>query len=321
MFKLFIDGSEGTTGLRIRERLRGRSDIEMLNISSELRKDYDERKRLLCEADIAILCLPDDAAREAVAIVDEAGADTRIIDASTAHRTEPGWVYGFPELRDADGTRLRERIRSSSRVAVPGCYASGMVSLVRPLTAAQILPPSAPVAAFAVSGYSGGGRKMIQAYEAEKWPDDLDAPRFYALGQSHKHIREMKAIGGLDHEPLFAPAVCAFYSGMIVTVPIDSTELSGQYTPADIWRVYADYYNRDGLVRLRSYGAEGDEQGFLAANALTGKDYMELFVTGSHGRIQLVSRFDNLGKGASGAAVQCLNIMTGVSETQGLVID
>ena len=276
MVKVYIDGQEGTTGLKIVERFSGREDIELLRIDEDKRKDESERKKLINASDFTFLCLPDDAARQAVAL---AGDNVRIIDASTAHRTLPDWAYGFPELSAAH----REKIASSNRVAVPGCYASGFISLVYPLVSAGVMPTDYPVTVHAVSGYSGAGKKGIAQYEDENRGSEFDSPREYALTQQHKHLPEMKAVTGLDSEPIFCPYVCDFYSGM--TVPL----------------------------------GEMPSGGFLAANTLSGRNDMEIFVFGNDDRMLLCSRFDNLGKGASGAAVQCLNIMCGIDETVGLV--
>lgn len=312
MTKVFIDGSEGTTGLRINERFAGREDISLLTIAPELRKDLNERKRLINESDITFLCLPDDAAREAVSLVEN--ENVRIIDASTAHRTQNGWAYGFPELAPA----FREAVRTGKRVAVPGCYASGFIAMVYPLIQGGIIAADYPVSAFAMSGYSGAGKKTIAEYEKEGRPSELDAPREYALSQQHKHLREMKAVTGLVQEPLFSPVICDYYSGMLVSLPLYANLLSKCADPQELHGFLADYYADEPFVRVMPFGAEAESNGFLAANARSGWDGMEIYVTGCENRLVVSTRFDNLGKGASGAAVQCMNLMLGLPEDTGL---
>ena len=312
MTKVFIDGSEGTTGLRINERFAGREDISLLTIEPELRKDLNERKRLINESDITFLCLPDDAAREAVSLVEN--ENVRIIDASTAHRTQNGWAYGFPEL----APKFREAVRTGKRVAVPGCYASGFIAMVYPLIQEGILAADYPVSAFAMSGYSGAGKKTIAEYEKEGRPSELDAPREYALSQQHKHLREMKAVTGLVQEPLFSPVICDYYSGMLVSLPLYANLLSKCAGPKELHGFLADYYADEPFVRVMPFGAEAESNGFLAANARSGWDGMEVYVTGCENRLVVSTRFDNLGKGASGAAVQCMNLMLGLPEDTGL---
>ena len=310
--RIFIDGSEGTTGLRIHERFQNRDDIELLTIPSDLRKDINERKRLINESDIAFTCLPDAAAIESVSLVEN--EDVRIIDPSTAHRTEEGWAYGFPELSDEH----RAAIQSGKRVAVPGCHATGFISLVYPLVAGGILPPDYPISAFSVTGYSGGGKKMIAGYEEENRPQEYSAPREYALSQQHKHLKEMKNIAKLTKEPLFSPIVADYYSGMLVSVPLYVELLKGSPTPEKLQEFFADYYAGERLIRVMPYGAEAESSGFLSGNTRSGWDGLEIYVTGNPDRILLSARFDNLGKGASGAAIQCLNIMLGCEEDKGL---
>lgn len=310
--KIFIDGSEGTTGLRINERFQGRDDIELLTIDSELRKDVEERKRLINASDITFLCLPDAAAKESVSLVEN--EDVIIIDASTAHRTEEGWAYGFPELSEI----FRENIRKGKRIAVPGCYASGLIALLYPLVVAGILPKDYPVSSFAMSGYSGAGKKVIADYEAENRPTELDAPREYALSQQHKHLKEMKYITGLDKEPLFSPIICDYYSGMIVTLPLYRDMLAKKLSAEELQVFFEKYYGGEKFIKVMPFGAEAESNGFLAGNAKSGWDGMEIFVTGCEDRILISSRFDNLGKGASGAAIQCLNIVLGCEEDKGL---
>ena len=310
--KVFIDGSEGTTGLRIHERLDNRDDIELLTIAPELRKDPAELSRLINSSDITFLCLPDSAAREAVALV--TNPNTRIIDASTAHRTEAGWAYGFPEL----SAKHREAIRTGKRIANPGCHASGFISLVYPLIAGGILPADYPVASFSLTGYSGGGKKMIAQYEASDRDAELDAPREYGLSQQHKHLKEMRLITGLSRAPLFTPIVSDYYSGMVVNVPLYTDLLNTTQTPESLQAFFADYYANEPFVKVMPLGAESEMSGFLSGNHLSGYDGMQIYITGNENRIQLSSVFDNLGKGASGAAIQCFNIMTGCDETKGL---
>lgn len=315
MKKIFINGSEGTTGLRIFERFEKRDDVELLKIPSELRKDPHTVKQFMHDSDVTFLCLPDSAAKEAAALA--ADEEVILIDASTAHRTEPGWVYGFPEL-SADH---REAIRSAQRIAVPGCHATGMISLVYPLVAGGILPPTYPVSCFSVTGYSGGGKKMIEAYEADDRSRELYAPREYGLSQMHKHLKEMTTVTGLSRDPLFSPIVADFYSGMLVSVPVYADRLNGSQTLTTIHDAYAAHYDGEKLIRVMPLGAENDMEGFLGSNNCAGWDGLEIFVTGNNDRILLSARFDNLGKGASGAAIQCLNIALGCEETTGLNLD
>lgn len=311
--RIFIDGREGTTGLRINERFAGREDVELLSIEGDRRKDLSERKRLINESDITFLCLPDDAARESVGLVEN--DRVRIIDTSTAHRTQEGWAYGFPELSDAH----RQRIREGRRVAVPGCHATGFISLVYPLVAKGILPADYPVTAFSLTGYSGGGKKMIAEYEAGERHGDLDAPRQYALSQKHKHLREMRQITGLSREPLFSPIVADYHSGMTVSVPLYSDLLTKKYTPQELSGFFGEFYQGQQFVQAMPFGAEADlHGGMLAGNGLCGWDGLRIFVTGNEERMLLSAQFDNLGKGASGAAIQCLNIMLGCAQDRGL---
>ncbi len=314
--KVFIDGGEGTTGLKIHERFKGRQDLELLHIEEEKRKDPAERKKKINESDITFLCLPDAAAREAVSLIEEGNTHTKIIDASTAHRTDPDWAYGFPEL----SARHRSRLGTARRVAVPGCYASGFIACVYPLVKAGILPADYPVTCHGVSGYSGAGKKMIQVMEGGNKPQDCFSPRQYALGQSHKHLPEMKQICGLEYTPVFNPIVDDYYSGMVVSVPLHTRCLSKPYTLEEIHKAMSDHYAGQNFVSVMEIGGtETLEDGFLPANTLAGTNRMEIFVCGNDERILLASRFDNLGKGASGAAVQCMNIMLGLEETTGLV--
>lgn len=308
MTKIFIDGSAGTTGLRIYERLESRKDIELIRLSEENRKDINARKTALNQADIAFLCLPDAAAIEAVSLAEN--DNTVIIDTSTAHRTNPDWAYGFPEL----SAENEQKIAVSKRIAVPGCHASGFISLVFPLIKAGILEKNTLLTCFSVTGYSGGGKKMIAEYESEDRDPLLSAPRQYGIAQAHKHLPEMTAVCGLQNPPMFSPVVADFYSGMTVTVPLFKAQIKG--TAEDIKKVYKEKYNTS-VVR---YIEEFDEGGFVSANRLTGKDSMEISVLGNEERILLISRYDNLGKGASGAAVECMNIVMGTGKTKGLIL-
>lgn len=311
--KIFIDGSEGTTGLRIHERFAGRDDIELLAISGELRKDREERARLINQSDITFLCLPDEAAKESVALVEN--DQVRIIDTSTAHRTDEGWAYGFPELSAIH----RKQIKEGKRVAVPGCHATGFISLAYPLVSSGILAPDYPVSAFSLTGYSGGGKKMIAQYEDAKRPGECDAPREYALSQQHKHLKEMKAITGLSREPLFSPIVADYYSGMVVTLPIYMEYLRKISSPEELCRFFEEFYAGEAFVKVMPFGAESELTGtMMAGNGCSGWDGLKIYISGNKDRVVLNAQFDNLGKGASGAAIQCLNIMLGCEESKGL---
>ncbi len=312
MKKIFIDGSEGTTGLRIHERLAGRSDIELLKIDSEKRKDPDEIRKFINASDITFLCLPDAAAKEAVTYVEN--EDTVILDTSTAHRTEAGWAYGFPELSDEH----REKIVKGKRIAVPGCYASGFIALAYPLVAEGIMGSDYPVAINAISGYSGGGKKLIAAYEDEERKKCFSSARMYGWSQQHKHLKEMKAVTGLDREPLFMPMTTDYYSGMVVQLPLYTDMLKKKQGPEEIRDMFAEYYKGKPFIKVMPFGAEADEGGVLFSDKCSMWDGMEIFVTGNEKRIVAATRFDNLGKGASGAAVQCMNLVLGVDETTGL---
>ena len=307
MNKVFIDGSAGTTGLRIYERLAARPDLQLVKLSETLRKDPSARRDAICGADIAFLCLPDEAAREAVALAGD--SDVKIIDTSTAHRTDPAWAYGFPELKGN-----REKIRASKRIANPGCHASGFVALVAPLVEAGIIPAGLALNCFSLTGYSGGGKKMIAQYESSDRSPLLKGPRQYALPQSHKHLPEMTAICGLEKTPVFCPIVADYYSGMEVTVPLFSEQLNA--TAKEIRALYESYY-ASGLVRVDH---STDPDGMLSAAAFSGRDDMQIGVYGNDDRILLVSRFDNLGKGASGAAIQNMNVLLGLPEETGLIV-
>ena len=303
MFKVFIDGSAGTTGLRIREMLGKRTDISLISLPEQLRKDVSARKEAINASDVTFLCLPDDAAREAVLLVEN--PETVVIDASTAHRTAAGWAYGFPELSAAH----RAAIAQGKRIANPGCYASGFIALVYPLVKAGLVAPDYPFVCHAVSGYSGAGKKGIAEYEAENRPPLYDTPRLYALSLSHKHLPEMKAVCGLSRTPVFNPYVCDYYCGMTVNVPLFADLLVKKTAAADIRALLAEHYAESAFI---SVGEE--ESGYISANTLNETNRMEILVNGNDERILLTARFDNLGKGASGAAIQNMNIALGLDE-------
>lgn len=312
--KVYIDGQEGTTGLKIYERFVNRDDITILRIDDEKRKDVNERKRLINESNYTFLCLPDVAAIEAVSLIEN--DKVKIIDASTAHRTNSEWAYGLPEL----SVMHREKIRSSSRVAVPGCYASGFITAVYPLLQSGVMDSSHPVFCHAVSGYSGGGKKMIAEYESTDRTADLLAPRQYALSQQHKHLKEMQVISGLDFPPMFNPIVDNYYNGMVCSVPIITRMLKKLASIQDIWEIMASHYAGQRFVKVMPFMGEGVlEGGFLPSNTLAGTNDLQIFVCGNNEQVLIATRFDNLGKGASGAAVQCLNIMMNVEESVGLL--
>ena len=309
--KVYIDGKEGTTGLQIYERLGGRDDIELLLIDEDKRKDTEERKKFLNAADLVFLCLPDAAAIEAVSLIDN--PKTRVIDASTAHRTAEGWVYGFAELLPGQ----RQRIRFAGRVANPGCHATGFLSTAAPLVELGVLPKDYPVTCFSLTGYSGGGKKLIAEYEAEGRSVLLDSPNIYATGLKHKHIPEMQKLAGLDHPPVFAPILGDVYKGMATAILLQNRLLKGTPTAQDICEMLASYYEGQQLVRMAPFGGTAPR---LATNALAGKDYLEITVTGHEDQTMITAQFDNLGKGASGAAVQNMNIMLGFAEIAGLTL-
>ena len=308
MKKVFIDGSAGTTGLRIYERLSARKDLQLITLPENLRKDANARKDALNSVDLAFLCLPDDAAREAVAMVENPAVT--IIDASTAHRTLPEWAYGFPELDES----FLQKIKNSKRIAVPGCHASGFISLVYPLVKAGVLEKDALLTCHSITGYSGGGKKMIAEYESEDRNVLLNAPRQYALTQQHKHLKEMQGICTIKSAPVFCPIVSDFYSGMTVTVPLFKSMINGSVE--DIKALYKNTYQS----KIVSYEESLDENGMISGLAVANKDCMKITVAGNDERILLVACYDNLGKGASGAAVECMNIALGVDETTGLVL-
>jgi len=309
MTKVFIDGSAGTAGLQIHSRIQARQDIELITVPYEMRHDKEARKNALNSADIAFLCLPDEASIESVSLMDPSNDHTVLIDTSTAHRTNEAWAYGFPEL---DGKK--EKILNSKRIANPGCHASGFVSLVDPLVKAGIIPASLGLQCFSLTGYSGGGKKMIAEYETEDRPSLFDSPRMYGTTQMHKHLKEMIKVPGLEVTPVFCPIVADCYSGMETVITLFAKDINGSVE--DIKNAYKNLYTG----KIVKFVEDASEGGLYAANKLAGRDDMEISVTGNDERIVLVSRFDNLGKGASGAAVQNMNIIMGVDETTGLVI-
>ena len=304
--KVFIDGKSGTTGLRIYSRLANGSDVELLTLPEAERRDPERRRWALNHCDAAFLCLPDAAAIEAVGMIEN--TRVTVLDTSTAHRTSPGWAYGFPEL----SPDFRAALRPGAHIAVPGCHASGFIALTYPLIEAGVLPASATLSCFSVTGYSGGGKTMIAEYESAARPSELDAPRQYGLTQCHKHLPEMQKITGLEHAPIFSPVVADFYSGMVVTVPLFCQQLCHGADAQTIREIYRQKY-RGPIVRYTEQAGA-----FYAANSLSGKDSMEITVQGGDARILLLARYDNLGKGASGAALQCLNLTAGCDETAGL---
>ncbi len=310
MKKVFIDGSAGTTGLRIYERLGKREDITLITLPEEKRKDVNARKEAINSADIVFLCLPDDAARESVSLLEN--DKTIILDTSTAHRTDENWTYGFPEIKK----EIAKKLPNAKKIAVPGCHASGAIALVYPLIEAGIMDNDALLCVTSVTGYSGGGKKMIAEYESDEFNTLLIAPRQYALAQQHKHLKEIKAVANLKNAPAFSPIVSSFYSGMCVTIPVFKSQLKNGATVEDIKKIYKQKY----VGPIVSFKEDADEGGFLSAGALSGLDSMEIAVFGNEDRILLAARYDNLGKGASGAAVQCMNICMGADETTGLSI-
>ena len=308
--KIYIDGKEGTTGLQIYERLGTRDDIELLLIDENKRKDSYERKKLIHSADLVFLCLPDKAAVEAVELAK--GSKARIIDASTAHRTMAGWEYGLPELSDLK----REAIKKSAKVANPGCHATGFITAVYPLTAHNIISSDMPLTAFSLTGYSGGGKKMIVGYEDKNKPVSYMAPRIYGLTLKHKHLPEMSAVCGLSQPPVFCPIVDDYYKGMAVTVMIQNSMLKGGITASDIWEVLNEHYDGEKMIKVHPFGYDG----MISANTMAGKDSLQIIVNGHEDQTIVTTLFDNLGKGASGAAVQNMNLMLGFEETKGLTL-
>ena len=329
MKKIFVDGQEGTTGLVINDRLKNRTDIEILKIDTNKRKDVSERKKLINEADIVFLCLPDDASREAVAFVEN--ENTRIIDASTAFRTHPDWAYGIPEL----SPNQRELIKNSKRVSVPGCHASGFTTAIYPLVHKGIVPTSYPLSCFSLTGYSGGGKKLIEQYEnTHNREDFFKCARIYGLSLSHKHLSEMQIINNLEHPPVFTPVLSDFYKGMIVGIPVRSdfiykyttspgsnfSQTGINLTAKDIHSILSDYYENEIFIKVMPFADDSSLNfGCLDPLGCNDTNRLEIFVTGHDEQILIMSRLDNLGKGASGAAVQCMNIMMGADEDLGLV--
>jgi N-acetyl-gamma-glutamyl-phosphate reductase len=310
-YQVFVDGQEGTTGLQINEYLAKRSDVTLLRIAADKRKDLAERKRLINLSDVTFLCLPDDAAKESVSLVDN--PKTCIIDASTAHRVNPDWVFGLPELAKGQ----REKIRAAKRIANPGCHASAFILAVKPLVAAGLLPADTPLAANSITGYSGGGKKMIEQYQS---PQRIDAPRPYALSLAHKHLPEMCAYTGLSTAPIFQPIVGPFYKGLAVTVYLHPRQLSRAASPAEVRQLLADYYAGEPFIRVAPLDLDANtDGGFFNVEGNNDSNRVDLFVFGNEERMLLMARLDNLGKGASGAAVQAMNVHLGVEESRGLV--
>ena len=307
--KVYIDGQSGTTGLQIYDRIGQREDLELLRIPEELRHDPDERKKYLNSADIVFLCLPDEGAREAVSFIDN--PNVRVIDASTAHRTNPDWTYGYPELSKAQ----LEAIRTSKRVANPGCHATGFISTTAPLVAMGVIPKDYPMSCYSLTGYSGGGKKMIAEYEAEGRSELLNAPGIYGLNLQHKHLPEMQTVTGLAYPPVFMPVVDDYYKGMATTIMLQNRLLPGQPSAEEICAKLADYYRDEHFVSVVPFG-ENDSK--LYANKLAGTNRLEIVVCGHEEQTTVTAVFDNLGKGASGAAVQNMNIMLGLPEETGL---
>lgn len=307
--KVFIDGREGTTGLRICDRIASRKDLALIVLPEAQRKDPATRREAINSSDITFLCLPDAASIEAVSMVEN--DHVKIIDTSTAHRVNPAWVYGFPELSAGQ----RSAVAASKRVANPGCYATGFISLVRPLVELGLLSPDSPVAAHALSGYSGAGKATIAKYESPDRPEEFSSPRTYALSLAHKHLPEMKAMTGLHRAPIFSPIICDYYCGMTVTVPLFADMTNGG-SVSQLREAYAGFYANQPFIRV---AAEGEpESGFIGSNNMAGRDSLEIFVSGNAEQIMLTSRFDNLGKGASGSAIECMNIMLGQDPALGL---
>ena len=308
--KVYIDGQSGTTGLQIFDRISARADLELLRIDEDKRHDTEERRRFLNAADVVFLCLPDDAAREAVSLVEN--PDVRIIDASTAHRTADGWTYGFPELSSAQ----RAAIEKSTRIANPGCHATGLISTTAPLVQAGLIPSDYPLTCFSLTGYSGGGKAMIASYEEAGRPGQLDAPGIYGLTLAHKHLPEMQKVCGLAHAPVFMPVVDDYYKGMATTIMLHNGLLAGSPSTRDIHACLVHHYEGQRLVSVAPLG-EGAPT--LYANELAGSNELRIYVNGNDERTSVTAIFDNLGKGASGAAVQNMNIVLGLDETTGLV--
>lgn len=308
--KIYIDGQSGTTGLQIFERIGARDDLELLRIDEDKRHDVQERRKFINAADVVFLCLPDDSAREAVTLADN--PNVCIIDASTAHRTSPGWTYGFPEL-DAS---QRKRIASSKRIANPGCHATGFISITAPLVQAGILPADYPLTCYSLTGYSGGGKRMIADYESKDRPASLDAPGIYGLTLRHKHLPEMQKVCGLAHAPVFMPVVDDYYKGMATSIQLHNRLLAGSPHAKDVHQTLCNHYANQHLV---SVAPLSEAQPTLYANELAGTNKLRIVVCGNDEHTTVTALFDNLGKGASGAAVQNMNIVLGFEETLGLI--
>ena len=311
-YKIFVDGQEGTTGLEINERLQKRNDIEILKINPYKRKDINERRKYINQADIVFLCLPDDAAKESVALVENPAV--RIIDASTAHRVADGWVYGIPEL----SAEHRKNIANAKRLSNPGCFATGFNMLVYPLIKEKIIPPDYPVTCHSVTGYSGGGKNLIERFESDENKEKLNSPCFYALNLNHKHLPEMQKHSGLSNPPVFTPILGKYYRGMTVAVPLQNIKKSA--SAFEINEFYKDYYQNQNFVKVLRYNIQEEfEWGYLNAEACNFTNNIEIMVFGDDKQVLVMARLDNLGKGASGAAVQNMNIMLGLDETYGLI--
>lgn len=311
-YKIFIDGQEGTTGLKIQKRLQHIGDLELLTIDEVDRKDPKARLEMMRSADISFLCLPDAASREIAGMADK---NLRILDTSTAHRTDENWIYGFPELCD----RQRERIKGSNRVAVPGCHATGFISLVKPLVFQHIIEKDYPLVCHSITGYSGGGKSMITQYEVENRDWSLNSPRQYGLDQSHKHLAEMTAVTEISFPPVFHPIVADYYSGMLVTISLHSRLMRKKLKPEELRQELAGYYENQPLIKVKEAG-DKPADGFIAANALSETDGLEIYILGNEEQITLMARYDNLGKGASGAAIQSMNIMLNLPDLSGLIL-
>jgi N-acetyl-gamma-glutamyl-phosphate reductase len=311
-FKVFIDGQEGTTGLRIVDRLSNRKDIEILKIEGENRKNIEARSEKIKQADISFLCLPDAASMEIVSAVPETA---RILDASTAHRTNPQWVYGLPELC----SEQKSKIKNSNRVAVPGCHATGFIVLTKPMIVSDLCAADYPFFCDSITGYSGGGKIMIAEYDDKHRAEELSSPRHYGLTQQHKHLKEMKAMTEIAFDPIFLPTVSDFYNGMLVTIPIHTRLLQTKTTAEQIHEIFKEYYKDSKFIEVMDFGFE-IKNGLVASNSLADKDNLQIFIYGNDERVLLTARYDNLGKGASGAAIQCMNIMLGLPEDEGLVL-
>lgn len=309
MKQVFIDGSAGTTGLRIKERLKARTDVALIELKDEDRKNEALRKEAMNDADAVFLCLPDDAARQAVQMVEN--ENTIVLDASTAHRTLPGWVYGLPQLSGAQ----KKAIQTAKRIAVPGCHACGFIVLTAPLVKAGVVDAQTVLSCTSLTGYSGGGKSMIAEYESQQRSPLLSAPRMYGLTQQHKHLKEMCAVTGLSHAPVFLPIVGDFYSGMQVTVPLPESQCKA--SRAQIEEIYRSAYD-DAVIR---WDAHMEQDGFLSALTLSGRDDMRVGLMGTDERLIAVAQYDNLGKGASGAAIECMNLALGLSDYEGLILE